>query len=259
MSAIARSPRAWPSCPRPRRRVWPGQSPLGRSIWFETGADSAPLEALVVGVADDVRYRAIGEGSQDMIYVPAAQRHFGRAMHVVAAPKPGLPEYSLHRVLKRAAARVEPEHAHGEVETIRDRVSAALAGHAFLASVATTFGLLALLLAAAGIFGTFSYLVASRKRDLAIRMAIGSSSRQIYCLVLGEAAVLVAVGAAVGVVASVAASKTAIAAMLLPASTGDASYVAIGLVVCAAGLLAVLPVARVAATSDPQSALRAEG
>lgn len=240
-------------------RLWPGQSAVGRSLRWDGMPGTTPIEATVVGVTANVRYHSASESTANIFYVPVEQRIFGAARFVVAAPRPGLPADRLSRTLQQAASRVEPDRAPGEVETVQDRVAAIVAGPAFLASIATAFGTLAILLAAAGIYGAFSYLVAARKRDLAIRMAIGSTPRELYRLVLREAMVLVAAGAGLGAFASFVLVRTSLAAAFDSHTLAEPTFLLVAAAVCAAGIFAVLPAARAAAATDPQAALRADG
>jgi ABC-type antimicrobial peptide transport system permease subunit len=145
-----------------------------------------------------------------------------------------------------------------DVKTLSDMISRSLTQQILIARLATFFGLLALLLACIGLYGVLSYGVARRTNEIGIRMALGARNRSVLWLVLREALLLVAIGLVVGVLASLALTKTA-ASLLYELKPNDPLTIALATLLLAmvAAIAGFLP-ARRASRVDPMVALREE-
>lgn len=235
-------------------RLWPGESALGKILRF---GEAPPVPTTVVGVVADVRYRA-DANARPIYYVPVEQRFFGGAYGLIATPASPANAAATRAMLRDVAQRFDTTRAPGAIDSIAERVQGALAGPRFVASVATAFGALAVLLAATGIYGAFAFLVTARRRELGIRLAIGSTPRALFRLVVGEAGVVIAGGVVLGMIGGVG---LAMLAHTYAVGLPDVGIATLGAVIAAigvAGLAAVVPSARNAAAIDPQACLRSE-
>ncbi len=209
----------------------------------------------VVGVIADSSVTSLKDAPTRLAFVPYAFRNPGRMFFVVRANRPAS---ELTPLVREAIWSHAPDVAIPRVKSLDSQVRESLGSeHAQTAALAA-FGLAALLLAMIGIYGVLSYLVATRKQEIGVRLALGASRRQIVNLTFGALAVPVLAGLALGVAASLAASEW-ISRIQFGAKGFDPSLVAsIGaLFLIAAGFAALIP-ARRAASLDPVASLRAD-
>jgi predicted permease len=261
------------------RTIWPNEPALGKCIRVGYPANMAdemdPMEAValapcreVVGIVRDSRARSIrGEGNearQMQYYVPFEQipappfPNFGFANgFFLQAAEPDLDRVAaeVHRVVQTGMTR----SGFVRVKRYQDLIDPQLRSWRLGASLFALFGALALGIAAVGLFGVISYLVGQRTREMGVRIALGSSPRRMWRLVIGDALRLVGVGIATGIVAAMAAGPL-VRDMLFrtspwePANAGVAILVLLTVTVAAAAL----PAWR-AGRVDPLEALRADG
>jgi len=182
------------------RTVWPDRDAIGQTL--ETGSfrrnDAGPVERLtIVGIATDSKYRWIGDRPRPFIYVPVAQQPMGRVNFFLRRntplASPGL-QATVRQVLKDVDRNLPLVH----MAPLRDYADLGLLPQRLAASVAGSLGVVALLLAAIGLYGVTAYMVASRAREIGIRMALGSSAAAIVGLLLRSALKIAAIGGAIG-------------------------------------------------------------
>jgi putative ABC transport system permease protein len=202
-----------------------------------------------------VKERPNARDNQLEIYVPIAQNAwYGTTIvaRTAAAPMAFVP------AIKAAVARVQKDMAPTRVRTMDDIAAEATAIPRFRAQLVGLFALLAMVLAAAGVFSVFTFTVQQRAREFSIRMALGARAPEVVRLVLANAAGVVAIGLVVGIGASVVLVRS-MATLLFAVTPLDplTFATAAGLLATIAMMACLLPAIR-AARSDPAVALRQE-
>jgi predicted permease len=232
-----------------------GASPVGMKFRIRSlGAISIPYE--IVGLVKDTKYAELREDFQPIAYLAIAQySHPDTDAQILM--RSSAPLLNLMSAVKGTASAVNPNmdisfvtfHKMIEEGLLRDRLMARLSGF---------FGLLAVVLAVVGLYGVISYMVARRRNEIAIRVALGARRESIVRLVMGEAGALLAVGLVIGAALALAGGKAA-ASMLFGLKPWDVTTFALALVLLAvvAAAASLLPATR-AARSDPMEALRQE-
>jgi putative ABC transport system permease protein len=244
-----------------------GRDPVGMHVKCGMSYSSEMPAMTVVGVVGDVKPNPIDQGQPVQMYEPIAQAAadlgpigdlIGVAgnMHVVVRTA-GDPN-ALEETLTLAVRHADPTLAVANLQTMEDVVSSTEAPRRFNTWVLTAFAAVALGLALLGIYGVLAYSVTERTREIAIRMALGATQKDVERRTLGDALVLGAAGVALGLAASVALTRY-LASLLYEVKPLDGSTLAgavVVLVACAA-LAGWIP-ARRAAEVDPMRALRSQ-
>jgi putative ABC transport system permease protein len=242
-----------------------GIGPLGRNLLAPpapttTGAAPAPappppaMRFEIVGIVRDVKNVPLAQRTEPAVYFSARQFPF-RAMFVAVA---GADVPSAVAAIQAGLRQFAPGIPLADVRTWNDRARAKTAEPRLLMSMLLFFGGLAAALAALGVYGLFSWTVALRQRELAIRLTLGARPSGVGLLVLRQALVLVAIGIGAGWVLVRLAERT-LARVLFEVTPGDiaAAASAIGLLVIASLLACVPPLLR-AMRVDPVEGLRSE-
>ena len=234
------------------RRIFPGEDPIGQQLIF--GVDELDIRWTIVGVVSDVRNTAIGD-PPSMIYRCTCGAPLFRAGFLVRTKVP--PEAAI-RAAEQQVHAVDRDQPISDVKTMDQRRDAALAPERFELMLLGGFAFIAIVLAAAGVYGTMSYLVTRRTREIGIRMAMGARLSDVLRLVLGETGVLAALAIATGLGAAFALTRY-LRSMLYGVSEQDPITFAVTSVLLAAiVLIAALGPALRAARIDPMAALREE-
>ena len=233
------------------RQLWPGEDPVGKQV--DAAFPERRLE--VVGVARDVDLGAIGEAHAPYLFLPAGpdqQLEIG-SMLVRTRGDAGR---SLE-TLRSAAMSADPA-IRMEVSTLRSYLAEQAATAGVVVALASALGGLGMLLAAIGIYGTVSYSVTRRVREIGIRMTLGAQGRDVLRVILGRAMRPVAAGATIGLVASIGAGQV-LQSLLFGISPMDAvAYASVATFLVSVAVLASYLPARRALRVDPMSAIRHE-
>lgn len=234
------------------RRYFPDEDPLGKRLSL-SGARGPWLE--VVGVARDGKYITLGETSAPMIYQSILQRHETGMTLLIRTRGDSA---SLAAAVRREVQAVEKNLPVTNIRPMTELLNNSLFPARMGAVLLGAFGLLALLLAAVGLYGVMSYSVARRTREIGIRMALGARGGNVLRLVLGEGMALIAVGVLLGLAGAFAATRL-LASFLYGVSTTDPlTFAGIAVFLTLIALAASFIPARRASRVDPLVALRYE-
>ena len=240
---------------------WPGQDPIGRRLYepgsaeklFDTGPDTKWLN--VVGVVKEVQADGIATGlpSVGTYYYPYSQSPENGLGLIVRSTRPS--EQIVGEV-RKALSAIDPALPFYDVTSMSEYVDDALMSRRMPMLLAMVFGGVALFLSAIGIYGVLAYGVAQRRREIGIRLALGSTAGQVFGLVLKDGVTIVAIGLALGL-AGLVGLRQVLTTVLYGVKPMDVTVilsVAAGLSLIA--LIAMILPARRAATVDPASALQ---
>jgi putative ABC transport system permease protein len=236
------------------RRMFPGEDPLGKRIGF--GPDQINRIWTIVGVVGNIRGAALGADPPSMIYrCTCSGDPVFRAAFIVRTA--GDPRAAIRAVEQQVRA-VDRDQPISDVKTMDQRRDTALAPERFQVILIGSFALIAILLASAGVYGTMSYLVARRTREIGIRMAMGARQADVLRMVLGETSILVLLAVVAGLGGAWAVTRY-IRSMLHGVSELDPTTFALTSILLAViVLIASLGPALRAVRVDPMTALRDE-
>jgi len=230
-------------------RYWPGQSAIGRKLW------AMGRWREVVGVARDCKYVRLTEAPQPYFYLPLAQNYAGDITLHVRTPGESS---DLVRLVQQEVNALDPNVAVFDVFPMRAHLWMSTAGYEIASELLAAAGLLALLLAAVGIYGVAAYSVARRTREIGIRMALGARPRDVLRLVLGQGLGLALAGVAIGLAIALAASRAVGSLLYGIGATDLLTFTAVTIFLVAVAMLACYLPARRAMKIEPIAALRYE-
>jgi len=234
------------------RRLFPNESPIGKR--FRIGEQSTRTRE-IVGVARDSKYRTLGESPQSFLFLPQLQNYRPEMTLVVSARS------GIGGIAERVRGEVDQLDARlpvYNVKTADEHIAFALWGPRTAATLAATFGFLALLLTALGLFGVMSYTVAQRTREFGIRIALGAQPRHVLKLVARQGLTFTLIGIVIGLTAAFAATRVLGGLLYGVSATDPVTFAGVALLLAAAALLACYLPARRATKVDPMVALRYE-
>lgn len=234
------------------RRFWPGQSAVGKRFSFESAA--GPWVE-VAGVMRDGKYFSLGEDPAPFVYVNLRQEN-GSYLTLVArtASEP----QSVIGALRSQFQQLDANLPVYSVKTMTEHMALPLFPARVAAMLLGSFGVLALILAAIGIFGVMSYAVSQRTREIGIRMALGANAGGILKLVVGHGLKLIVLGLGIGLASAFAGTRLMSALLYGVSATDAVTFVVIALLLTGVALLACYLPARRATKVDPMTALRCE-
>jgi putative ABC transport system permease protein len=246
-----------------KKRLWPAEDAVGKRVRLgkpESGWSSAspdPDWMTIVGVVADVRHQSLGGEAGPELYKPSLQLAW-KQMHFLVRVREGIKPLSLVPALRKEIAAVAPEVGVFNFVSLGDEVANSLWQQRLRGWLLGFFSVVALVLAAAGLYGAVAYGVAQRTREIGIRMALGATRAAVLRLVLRQGMRAVAIGLVFGIGGAFLVSRV-LNAFLFGISGNDlASYAAACLLLAATAGIATLIPARRASLVNPMEALRTE-
>ena len=238
------------------REYFPDGRPLGRTFEINTPVGTPRITYTVIGVAQDSKYNSLRRAFPPIVYTDVDQAPVDDAApHVMVRTM--LPSSTLSDALSRAIAEVNPGIAvrYQSMEEVIERASSR---ERLMATLSAVFGGLAVLIATVGLYGVMSYVVARRRTEIGIRMALGAGRAAVQWMVVRQAASLVLSGLVIGVLLAILGGRSA-GALLFGVRPTDAVVLATAVAgLTSVGLAASWLPARRASRLDPTAALREE-
>lgn len=245
-------------------KIFHGEDPLGHVL--VNGGKYAPDNCLIVGVVGDVKFAGLDTESDPEVYVPYAQLPesfmqpgIGSVALVVLGT--GEPE-DLVSAVRQDVMSLDRNIPLSSVNTMNDVLSASLAPRRFNIWLLSIFSIVALTLAAVGIYGVLSYWVSERTREIGIRSALGANASDIFKLILSQAMTIVIVGLISGALGALALSRllasTFVSLLFGVKATDPTTYIFVALLLTGVAFVACYIPARRALKVDPTIALRAD-
>ncbi len=230
-------------------RFWKGGDPIGKRVEYGTGW------VTVVGVARDSRYRRLVEPPSPMLFRPVLQSYQPSSyIHVRSGTDPR----ALAPAVQGVVRSLDPNLPVFNIQTLEAHISASSFQQRLAGSLLGVFGMLALTLAAVGLYGVISYAVGQRTREIGIRVALGAQEGDILRLVVRLGVGLAMFGVGIGLAAAVALSRLLTGLLFGITSTDPITYFVVAAMLVSVALLASYIPALRATRIDPMAALRYE-
>jgi predicted permease len=231
------------------RRYWPGGSALGKRVTFS----GTPEWREVIGIVRDVRHWGLDQPVNPELYLPQAQFPFSFLTFTLATT---VDPAALASAVRDELRAIDPDLPLSSVRTMRQVAADSIESRASAMRLLAIFGILALVLAAAGIYGVMTHMVALRSSEIGVRMTLGARPAEIMRLILREGLVQAGVGLVIGLTAGVL-LMTAFRSMLYGVTPSDPiTLILVGVLLLATALVACVVPARRAMRVDPVTVLR---
>jgi len=238
------------------RRYFPGGDAIGKRIHAGGFGPEDPW-ITIVGVVGNVKYNGLGAEISPTFYVPYEQNGWW-GDHMYLALRSSSEPLTLVAAVRRVVQEMDPGLPLANVRTGEELVAAAAGRTRFQTALVALFALLALLLAAVGIYGVISYAAAQRTHEIGVRVALGATRRDVIGLVVGQGMRLALLGVGLGVLAALALTRLMRGLLFGVSATDPATFASIALLLAAVAFVACYLPARRATRVDPMSALRSE-
>jgi predicted permease len=230
------------------RRYWPDEDPIGKEISYNGGQ----TWVTIVGIVADTRQQ-LREPVHDEVYRPILQTGFLSTNWLVRSRvDPSI----MQREIRTAVHAIDPDQPVENFRTLAEVRSASLSSPTLVATLLGLFGLLALVITAAGIAGVIAFSVNQRTQEFGIRMALGAQRTSVLSLVLRQGLALVLSGLAIGLAGALVLTRVLTTLLFGIQPTDGVTFVAVSMVLVAVAAVACLIPARRAASVDPMVALR---
>jgi putative ABC transport system permease protein len=234
------------------QEYWPNENPLGKRI--RTGLPARDNNwRSIVGVVGTVQHERLDAATRKMVYVPSLQHPTGFQTLVVRSLAP---RESLIAAVRNVVKEMDPNLPITHVAMMREVIAESIWQPRLYAILFAVFAVVALTLAAVGIYGVMSYTVAARTHEIGIRMALGAERRHTLKLVVGQGMVLALGGVGIGVAGALLLTRLMRTLLFGVSATDPLTFAGVSLLLFGVALLACYLPARKAAQVDPLVALR---
>ncbi len=230
-------------------RYWPNQNPLGKRIV----TDISNKTFVVVGVTRNTSVSNLDADPGPFLYLPFYQVYRPQmTVHVRTSGDP----LALAATVEKTVHELNPELPLFDVTTLKTTIQIATVGSRIAGTFVGGFGILALLLAAVGVYGVIAYSTRQRTQELAIRLALGAESREVFRLVLGQGLRLALIGISIGLAVSLLLTRFLKDLLFGVTSTDVLTFSTVSVLLCLVALVACFVPAWRATKVDPMAALR---
>jgi len=234
-------------------RYWSGQDPVGRRIRFDDAPDAPWIT--VVGMVDDVHQLGLEKGATPLLYFPYEQFTLPFTNLFVRSPAP---EATIASMLRTQFSTLDGELPVDNIKPLQQIVDNSVAQPRFRTMLISAFAVVALALAAVGVFGLISFSVTQRTREIGIRIAMGATPRQLLGPMMREGLTLAVTGTGIGLIGALLVSRLLASFLFGVGATDPLTFAAVAAMLLTVALLATYVPARRALRVDPITALRAE-
>jgi putative ABC transport system permease protein len=241
------------------RRFWPQEDPIGRRI--KLGSLETPFPWLsVIGIVADTKHQGLASETNPEMYVPYQQYRLPGGpvgamflvVHTDSDPRDSLP------LIRREVLALDPNQPIVNVQTMGERLAESISQRRFNALLLSVFAMVALALAAVGIYGVMSYAVTQRTHEIGVRMTLGAQRADVLKLILRQSLILTLTGMGLGLCGALALTRV-ISSLLFGVNPTDAlTFTVAATLLAAVALAASLIPAQRATKVDPLVALRYE-
>jgi predicted permease len=232
-------------------KLYPGENPIGKRI--NTARENNPEWTEIVGVVSDIRQQGLDQEISPMVYQLYRQR---APDQILIAVRSALAISQLAAILRAAVQAVDPDQPLDEVMTMDERLSQRSASRRFTLILVGMFAMLALTLAAVGVYGVISYVVSQRTQEIGVRMALGAQTSDILKLFLKQGLLLALGGVGIGLLAALAATRVMNSLLFDVRATDPLTFAGVALLLALIALVACWAPARRATKVSPIMALR---
>lgn len=232
-------------------RYWLNQDAVGKRLGFE----EEPKWRQIVGVVGNVKHRALETEAMPEVYFPYQQspgNFMNLVVHTTSDPVSMIP------AIRSQVLSIDKDQPVADIMTMEERLARSVASSRFVMLLLSSFSVLALGLAALGIYGVMAYLVAQRTQEIGVRMALGAQRRDVLKLVVGKGMALAIIGTTIGLGASLALTRLMRSLLFEVTPTDWITFVVASMVLLSVAVLACYIPARRATKVDPLIALRYE-
>ena len=231
----------------------PGQDPLGKRVTINMKDEDAPTE--IIGVVGDTKHLDLVTETEAMAYWPQPELVYGSMTLVIRTQ--GNP-MSIATSARNVIRSIDPEQPIGEMSTMEGLLAKSIARSRFNATLLAVFSLVALVMAAVGIYGVMSYSVQQRTHEIGLRMALGAQQSDVLRLIVKQGIILGSVGVAAGLIASFGLTRLIVSLLFEVPATDTKTFAAVAGGLFLITLIACYIPARRATKVDPLVALRYE-
>jgi putative ABC transport system permease protein len=235
------------------RKYWPGESAIGKQVRFEEDTSEPPIT--IVGIVGDVRQLGLHQHAPPILYFPYQQ--FVLPVTTISIRSTAQAS-TIAGLVKAQFAAVDPDLPSGTIATMQGVIDRSVAQPRFRTALLSAFAIVALMLAAVGLYGLISYSVMQRTREIGIRMALGAGPSQVLRPMLREGLVLAIIGTGIGLLGALAGGRVLSRFLYGVEPTDSMTFVIVALMLLAVAFVATLIPSRRALRVDPIAALRAE-